>query len=350
MAKKTVAEGGKREEIVEAALELFLTQGYDGTSVRGIMSKAGGEAGLFYYYFENKDEVFDSVLDRFFARYDAEFARIVAQGRRNPCRVMQDFFEYMERETERFRERYAGNMHRTVRWAIREHTLTLIEPYLEQIVEIQSRYYGVAPALTPTVAALYLTHGVGSYILHEEREGYWKHRAEVKRGTSILMGMPPEGQELRTPYLASRGDIPAWMELVRAVQASFPGLERAEYEAALAAHIEAGEAWVFRYEGKIAAALLYFKERGELDFLAVSPEYRRRGLAARLVETAAAQLPVGSELSVVTYREGDAQGEEARAFYAALGFVPGEELTRFGYPCQRLSVTVPDGPLTAGTL
>ena len=74
------------------------------------------------------------MLDRFFAGYEADFARIVKHGRRNPCRVMQDFFEYMERETATFRDNYAGKMHRTVRWAIREHTLTLIEPYLRQVV------------------------------------------------------------------------------------------------------------------------------------------------------------------------------------------------------------------------
>lgn len=348
MSRKPVAEGGKRDEIVVAALALFLTQGYDGTSVRGIMNRAGGEVGLFYYYFKNKDDVFDSVLDRFFAHYDADFAAIVAHGRRNPCRVMQDFFEYMERETAKFRAQYADKMHRTVRWAIREHTLTLIEPYLEQIVEIQSNYYGVAPALEPTVAALYLTHGVGSYILHEDWENFLPHRAEVKRGTSLIMGLSTEEQELRTPYPATAEDVPGWMAFVRAVGDSFPGLEQTEYERQLGQRIVDGEAWVFRFEGKIAAALLYSKARSELDFLAVSPEYRRRGLAAKLVETAAAQLPVGAELSVVTYREGDAKGEDARSFYGLLGFTPGEELTMFDYPCQRLSVTVPNGPLTAG--
>ncbi|MDD3333956.1 MAG: GNAT family N-acetyltransferase [Eubacteriales bacterium] len=345
MPRKPVLEGGKREEIVTAALELFFMQGYDGTSVRSIMNKAGGEVGLFYYYFKNKDDVFDSVLDRFFARYNADFAQIVAHGRRNPCRVMQDFFEYMERETAEFRQKYADNMHRTVRWAIREHTLTLIEPYLEQIVAIQSAYYGVQPVLAPTVAAMYLTHGVGSYILHEDQERLRLYHTEVKRGTSLIMGMPPEEQELRTPYPATAADLPGWMALVRATRDFFPGLEESDYERQLAARLARGEGWVFRYDGKIAAALLSSTERGELDFLAVSPEYRRHGLGARLVETAAAALPVGTELSVVTYREGDSKGAAARSFYAALGFQPAEELMVFDYPCQRLWVAVPDGPL-----
>lgn len=115
MPNITAVERGKKDEIVCSALELFLQNGFDGTSVRSIMKKAGGEVGLFYYYFKNKDDAFDAVLDRFFAHYDADFASIVAHGRRNPCRAMQDFFEYMERETALFRERYADKIHRTVR-------------------------------------------------------------------------------------------------------------------------------------------------------------------------------------------------------------------------------------------
>lgn len=67
MARKKVTDGGKREQIVAAAMDCFLEKGYDGTSVRSIMKKAGGEIGLFYYYFQNKDDAFDKVLDLFLA-------------------------------------------------------------------------------------------------------------------------------------------------------------------------------------------------------------------------------------------------------------------------------------------
>ena len=75
MARKVAAGGGKRDEIVAAALECFLKKGYEGTSVRSIMKQAGGEIGLFYYYFKSKDDVFDKVLDLFFARYQKDFCR-----------------------------------------------------------------------------------------------------------------------------------------------------------------------------------------------------------------------------------------------------------------------------------
>ena len=190
---------------------------------------------------------------------------------------------------------------------------------------------------------MYLTHGVGSSILHEESKGYLARRGDFKKGISLLMGMPIDEQELRIPYPATSDDIPGWMELVQEVKVVFPGLNEGDYENKLAEYIQRNEAWVIRYGGKIAAAMLFSKERQEIDFLAVTQNYRRRGLAEKLVETVAAQFTVGTNLTVTTYRQEDAQGAAARAFYEALGFVPGEEVTAFGYPCQKLILTVPDG-------
>ena len=85
MARKT--DGGKREEIVTAAARLFMTGGFDGTSVREIMNEAGGEAGLFYYYFRNKDEGFDSVLDRRLLR---------VYGERDPAFSRKVFGQYSQ--------------------------------------------------------------------------------------------------------------------------------------------------------------------------------------------------------------------------------------------------------------
>lgn len=66
MGRRAGGGSGKKEEILSAAQSCFLEHGFDGTSVRSIMKKAGGEIGLFYYYFQGKEEIFDRVLDRFF--------------------------------------------------------------------------------------------------------------------------------------------------------------------------------------------------------------------------------------------------------------------------------------------
>ena len=63
MARKPNPEGGKRDEIIAAATELFFTGGFEGTSVRKILGRVGGEVGMFYHYFASKEELFDVVVD-----------------------------------------------------------------------------------------------------------------------------------------------------------------------------------------------------------------------------------------------------------------------------------------------
>ncbi len=55
----------RKNEIIDAAGELFLTQGFDETSVSDIVAKVGVAQGLFYYYFKSKNEILDQVVDRF---------------------------------------------------------------------------------------------------------------------------------------------------------------------------------------------------------------------------------------------------------------------------------------------
>ena len=73
MARKPVLEGGKRDEIIDAATQLFFTEGFEGTSVRMILGRVGGEVGMFYHYFSSKEELFDIVVDRFFRQYALDF-------------------------------------------------------------------------------------------------------------------------------------------------------------------------------------------------------------------------------------------------------------------------------------
>jgi AcrR family transcriptional regulator len=46
-----------RERILDAALELFLAQGYDGTSLRQIAEQLGVTKAALYYHFESKEDI-----------------------------------------------------------------------------------------------------------------------------------------------------------------------------------------------------------------------------------------------------------------------------------------------------
>ncbi len=53
-------------EILDAAKELFLSKGYEDTSVADIMELAGGAKGMFYRFSQSKEEVMHVLGDRLF--------------------------------------------------------------------------------------------------------------------------------------------------------------------------------------------------------------------------------------------------------------------------------------------
>ncbi|GAE34157.1 forespore capture DNA-binding protein RefZ [Halalkalibacter akibai] len=59
----------KKEKILDAAARLFYTQGYDGTSVRDIASKAKVNVALVSYHFGGKKGLYEELMTQFFEGY-----------------------------------------------------------------------------------------------------------------------------------------------------------------------------------------------------------------------------------------------------------------------------------------
>lgn len=66
MARKTKAEAeATRNELLDAAEHLFLTQGVSGTSLQHIADAAGVTRGAVYWHFRDKIDLFNAMFDRF---------------------------------------------------------------------------------------------------------------------------------------------------------------------------------------------------------------------------------------------------------------------------------------------
>ena len=61
MDKTTGSEA--RERIINAAIELFSRKGYDATTVNDIAGAANVNKALIYYYFKNKQDILDFMVD-----------------------------------------------------------------------------------------------------------------------------------------------------------------------------------------------------------------------------------------------------------------------------------------------
>jgi AcrR family transcriptional regulator len=53
-----------RTLLIDAAAQLFSSQGYDRTSVESIIGQAGVSKGAFYHHFASKDELLDAVTSQ----------------------------------------------------------------------------------------------------------------------------------------------------------------------------------------------------------------------------------------------------------------------------------------------
>lgn len=138
---------------------------------------------------------------------------------------------------------------------------------------------------------------------------------------------------------ANENDIDSWMKLVREVRWNFPGLETEEslieHRQTVLKFIKSDEAICIKDEAKIAAVLLFSKEHNMICFLAVLPEYRKKGYASELMKTALENLDRTKEITVSTFREDDEKGMVPRALYKKFGFIEGELMEEFGYPNQK---------------
>lgn len=70
----------KRQEILLAARQLLLTEGYDATSMSRLAKEAGVAPNTLYWYFKDKDELLIAILDELVAEALAEYLSVQAQS------------------------------------------------------------------------------------------------------------------------------------------------------------------------------------------------------------------------------------------------------------------------------
>lgn len=55
----------RKNEILDAADELFRQKGFDGTSTNAILEKVGIARGTLYYHFKSKEDIMDALIERY---------------------------------------------------------------------------------------------------------------------------------------------------------------------------------------------------------------------------------------------------------------------------------------------
>lgn len=139
-------------------------------------------------------------------------------------------------------------------------------------------------------------------------------------------------------HFGQKEDIDQWMKLVMKVSDNFPGLETEEaleeHKKTVLKFMGKEQALCVKDGDKIAGVLLFSRGHNMICCLAVDPDYRRAGIASAMLDKALSELDRTRDITVTTFREGDAKGTAPRALYKKFGFVEGELVMEFGYPNQ----------------
>ena len=132
--------------------------------------------------------------------------------------------------------------------------------------------------------------------------------------------------------------IDSWMQLVREVSRSFPGLETEErleeHRQTVLKFMSKKQALCVMNNETVAGVLLFSRSRNMICCLAVDPAHRKQGLASILLKKALDELDRSKEIIVSTFRENDDKGIAPRALYRKFGFQEAEMTEEFGYPNQ----------------
>lgn len=138
--------------------------------------------------------------------------------------------------------------------------------------------------------------------------------------------------------LARPADIPAWLQLTRQSVAGYPHWQEDDYCRSLRACIARRQALLIPGAHGLAAAMAFSADNGCVDFLAVQPQYRRKGLAKILLQKLQWDILPRQTLFTTTFRASDpAESGQRRALFR-LGFTADDLLVEFGYPTQRFTL------------
>jgi len=80
MTKRTDLSEDRKNEILDAALEVFSETGLSDASVDDVVRRSGLSKGTLYWYFKSKDRLVGALMKRFFAQ-ELEKVRQLQQGR-----------------------------------------------------------------------------------------------------------------------------------------------------------------------------------------------------------------------------------------------------------------------------
>ena len=128
----------RKEELIDAAENLFSARGFKQTSVDDICDEVGVAHGLFYYYFDSKEGVIEAITEKMIAELESHLVEIVED---TEMQADEKFKSFLDLSLQRRKERTyllsfsSKKESPKLYYNLFEETVEMLAPYLTKIVE-----------------------------------------------------------------------------------------------------------------------------------------------------------------------------------------------------------------------
>lgn len=177
MGRITKKPEERKNELMDAALELFFEKGFESTSINDVVKKVGVAQGLFYYYFGSKNDMLDAVLDRYIDDLIKLLEDIVIDKKLNIDKKFQLFLDTFFRYGKN-NDKFAKDLHQDenfiVHQKLTDKTINLITPLLVQVIK-EGIQKGIFSTPYPDESLEILIPGMIGYI----HKYYFCHDSEI---------------------------------------------------------------------------------------------------------------------------------------------------------------------------
>jgi len=159
-------------EFIQVAEQLFLEKGYENTSVDDIVKKMGAAKGLFYYYFDSKDDVILALVDMIYEEIGKNIEQVMAQPGLSALErfsALGRCQQFAKGRSEFMREFFHQERNRNLHFAMDERANDMMVPVFERIIRqgIEEGIFSTPYPRETAEALLSIFSGLGRHKMHE---------------------------------------------------------------------------------------------------------------------------------------------------------------------------------------
>lgn len=123
-----------RQQIIDAAFELFGNDGFSKTSIAAVAKKAGVSKGLIYHYFDSKEAILEAIFNQLIELADETLDFPAGFTPANKIKYLLDkMFEFMEKQT--------ANGRLMISLALQPEAFSSLKPRLDEVKKNQLKGY-----------------------------------------------------------------------------------------------------------------------------------------------------------------------------------------------------------------